>query len=629
MGRFLTLLAMLAALTYVAAQDQDNRQPPDPNQQRGTEPEILTRGPIHEAFAVSISLEAKPGLTIRKAPPEAIEELPPDQKPEGEDVQWIPGYWFWDDDRNDFIWISGAWRVPPANHQWVPGAWHEVNGQYQWTSGFWISVETKKVEYLPPPPPEPENAPATRSPGEGYVYCPGIWVYQDGRYMWRPGHWVAPQEGWVFIPAHYVWSPAGVVFVDSYWDYPLENRGLLFAPVYLTHAVYAQPNYVYRPSYVIYDTALLGALFVRPGYSTYYFGDYFDRRYSTLGYRSWIDYRYGTAYDPLWSYYRHSYVAHDRNWVNNMTALYQGRMRGEIPRPALTYADQNTVITRGGNNNYSGYLSLAAPLQSVDTNLVRLSQVNRVDQQEAAASVRSYRQFANQRVQAETQSRGAGEGRTSQPATLDLSRSPIRSGGRGAATQQPDSDPRVTTPQPPSRGKADDPASKTTPRRTDPDTPNTTPAPSGKTDPRTPRSPSSGKVDPPNTTPPSTGKSEPPGRPSTPPPPSGRPDPRPTTPGQADPPTRPTTPPPGAGKSDPRPATPPPGTGKTDPRPTTPPATGKTDTPPRPAGPPPRPPVQQPKGPPERPKTPPVQDPRGKGTPPSSKEKEKNPPPRN
>src|SRR5438477_5123878 len=72
--------------------------------------EVLTRGPVHEAYA-------DPGVTpteappiVPKQPPELISELPPDQKPEGENVIWIPGYWTWDEDRNDFIWLSGFWR---------------------------------------------------------------------------------------------------------------------------------------------------------------------------------------------------------------------------------------------------------------------------------------------------------------------------------------------------------------------------------------------------------------------------------------------------------------------------------------------------------------------------------------
>ena len=33
------------------------------------------------------------------------------------------------------------------------------------------------------------------------------------------------------FPAHYVWAPRGYVFVDGYWDYSLGRRGVLFAPV--------------------------------------------------------------------------------------------------------------------------------------------------------------------------------------------------------------------------------------------------------------------------------------------------------------------------------------------------------------------------------------------------------------
>src|SRR5262245_46505589 len=166
--RIIPLFAVIAALAFATAQDPGYQ----PRQQTGAEPEILTRGPVHEAFAVSLSVESKPGPIVRKQPPEPLEEEPPAQKPEGEDVQWIPGYWFWDDERNDFIWISGAWRVPPPHHQWVPGAWHQVDGQWQWTSGFWVPIETTTVDYLPDPPPEPETAPATQSPGEGYAYVP-------------------------------------------------------------------------------------------------------------------------------------------------------------------------------------------------------------------------------------------------------------------------------------------------------------------------------------------------------------------------------------------------------------------------------------------------------------------------
>ncbi len=58
---------------------------------------MLAKGPVHEAFATTAEAPAETP-TVKKQPPEPIEELPPDQKPEGDNVQWIPGYWSWDEE---------------------------------------------------------------------------------------------------------------------------------------------------------------------------------------------------------------------------------------------------------------------------------------------------------------------------------------------------------------------------------------------------------------------------------------------------------------------------------------------------------------------------------------------------
>src|SRR5438552_44672 len=73
--------------------------------------EVQARGPIHEAFATPTS-EAKATPGVNKKPPAPIEEMPPEEKPEG-DVVWIGGYWAWDDDRTDYLWVSGCWRNKP------------------------------------------------------------------------------------------------------------------------------------------------------------------------------------------------------------------------------------------------------------------------------------------------------------------------------------------------------------------------------------------------------------------------------------------------------------------------------------------------------------------------------------
>src|SRR6266568_2219364 len=57
--------------------------------------QVAPRGPIHEAFAQPLSLNPEPGALVAKQPPAPVPELPPDQKPAGDNVQWIPGYWAW------------------------------------------------------------------------------------------------------------------------------------------------------------------------------------------------------------------------------------------------------------------------------------------------------------------------------------------------------------------------------------------------------------------------------------------------------------------------------------------------------------------------------------------------------
>jgi hypothetical protein len=322
--------------------------------------EVLARGPVHEGYAAAV--EPKPAASpfIAKQPPEPIEELPPDQKPEGDNVLWLPGYWSWDQEREDFIWISGFWRVPPPNRFWVAGSWRKMDGGWQWSGGFWKTTQAQQaeIEYLPEPPASLDEGPATPAAAETSIYVPGCWVWRT-RYVWRPGFWIDHQPGWIWIPSHYRWTPAGYIYVDGYWDYPLADRGLLFAPVYIPRRVYVAPSYCWRPTIVVRDECMYGALFVRRGWGCYYFGDYFDPGYATLGYTSWCGYRGGRTtvvvrdwYDPMFSYYRVSY-RNDPYWRGGINDLYAGRFRGEIAAPPRTLVQQNTLIrsTTVINNN--------------------------------------------------------------------------------------------------------------------------------------------------------------------------------------------------------------------------------------------------------------------------------------
>ena len=161
--------------------------------------DVLTHGPIHEAFAESVALDPEPGIIVPKAPPYDIDEIPPTQKPEG-DVDWIPGYWAWDDDQNDFIWVSGIWRAVPPNRQWIPGYWIKVENGFQWVSGYWALETEIDTQYLPEPPESVEAGPNVDAPTSNYGWVPGCWIWLQGRYVWRPGYWEIMRPNWVWVP---------------------------------------------------------------------------------------------------------------------------------------------------------------------------------------------------------------------------------------------------------------------------------------------------------------------------------------------------------------------------------------------------------------------------------------------
>ena len=193
--------------------------------------EILTRGPVHEAFAGIVSYNPEPGVIVNRKPPGTIEELPPGVRPDGDNITWIPGYWGWDDERTDYLWISGTWRALPPGRQWTAGYWAEAGQGYQWTSGYWADASIQETTYLPKPPVTVEAGPNIAAPSRDHGWTPGSWTWQQDRYSWRPGYWAQGRSDWDWIPDSYVWTPRGYVFVSGYWDYSFDRRGALYAPV--------------------------------------------------------------------------------------------------------------------------------------------------------------------------------------------------------------------------------------------------------------------------------------------------------------------------------------------------------------------------------------------------------------
>jgi hypothetical protein len=372
--RLAVVLALLGLIAFAFLGSAQEQGPPP-----GVD--VQARGPVHEAFAEPISGAPQQGPVIAKQPPAPIEELPPDEKPAGDNVQWISGYWAWDAEANDFLWVSGFWRVPPPGRHWMPGHWQEVDTGWIWDSGFWAPDNLQQVTYLPPPPPSVENGPALPAPDATSTYVGGCWVYRDNRYLWRPGQWIAYQPGWVWIPAHYIWTPVGCLFVDGYWDHPFDARGLLFAPIRFDLAVWRAARRPFIPQFVIQNDFLVGALFVGPYTRHYYFGDYFEPAYAKRGFVAWDDFRPRKGMiDPNFAYYRHLH-REEPGWANSVHKLYDGRRSGEIPRPPRTLEQQvqtinNITVNKTTNVVVSKTINLTH-IQNV-TALAPLKQVNNV-----------------------------------------------------------------------------------------------------------------------------------------------------------------------------------------------------------------------------------------------------------
>ncbi len=306
--------------------------------------EVLERGAIHEAFAQPVLARPTPGPILDNKPPEAIREVPPDEKPEGENVRWIGGYWRMDEERNDFVWVSGFWRQIPPGMDWVPGSFKKGNQGWQWYPGFWKQVAVEPVEPEEPideaPPPIPEFGPSIPAPQPNMIWSQGYWVWRGGGYGWRPGFWMMHRPGWVWSPTCWTCTPRGFVLVPGYWDYALEYRGFLFGTVYYSRPTYLVPGFCHRPRWVIQSNQLPGGLFVRTGYGNYFYGDYFRPAYANQGFQFWISSGRSYGPDPIFAYYRME--RHDP-WAQSVRQYGRDRMVGK-PVIAPTFVAVAPVV---------------------------------------------------------------------------------------------------------------------------------------------------------------------------------------------------------------------------------------------------------------------------------------------
>src|SRR5207247_1221645 len=83
------------------------------------------------------------------------------------------------------------------------------------------------------------------APHAGMTWVSGGWVYNEStaQYAWQAGYWTDSPGNMVYQPGQYRMTNYGYAYAPGYWDYCLEDRGLLYAPVYFDRPLWHSPAY--------------------------------------------------------------------------------------------------------------------------------------------------------------------------------------------------------------------------------------------------------------------------------------------------------------------------------------------------------------------------------------------------
>ena len=280
--------AALGLAVLIGASSGATYQPDDPDLPP-PQFSVETRGPVHEAFVQRNEGKPEIGVAIGKQPPPPLPERPPEQHPTTRTWSGFPAIGHGTPTATILCGSAARFAIRLRDAAGCPAIGQILPRAGIGRRGSGPRKINAHLRYTPEPPAPLEDGPTTPPPDDNSTYIPGYWFYNEADQALRLAARFlgAMRAGQIWTNPQYSWAPGGYAFCDGYWDYPLDNRGLLYAPAYFPTPLWNNPGWFYRPSYIVALGAFFNSGFYRPGYNNFFFGNYYGNNYASLGYRPW------------------------------------------------------------------------------------------------------------------------------------------------------------------------------------------------------------------------------------------------------------------------------------------------------------------------------------------------------
>ncbi|MGA8906863.1 MAG: YXWGXW repeat-containing protein, partial [Acidobacteriaceae bacterium] len=129
-------LANASNTTDTASNENPPPPPPDQGGSSQAAPPPDQSGYDDQASGDRSAGYADTAYDVASDPPPPIPEYDQPACP-GDDYEWTPGYWGYDND-GGYYWVPGAWVMAPyVGALWTPGYWGYSSGRYRWSHGYW------------------------------------------------------------------------------------------------------------------------------------------------------------------------------------------------------------------------------------------------------------------------------------------------------------------------------------------------------------------------------------------------------------------------------------------------------------------------------------------------------------